>query len=172
MAVLATHRKKVDARAQAIGCDLSPEAYVWSQAGDSLTPWKPNRVTDAFRTHRKRVKLEHVNFHHLRHFSATTLAGAGVDVRTIAGRLGHANPAITLRTYAHFLEATDRQAAQVMGRLSLPDLSNPDGQTRLSGGRNFASQETLDRASRNSNAGTDPVHRNREASALDRSIER
>ena len=50
---------------------------------------------------------------------ATTLAGAGIDVRTIAGRLGHANPAITLRTYAHFLESVDRQAAEVMGRLEL-----------------------------------------------------
>ena len=66
-------------------------------------------------------------FHHLRHFAATTLAGAGIDVRTIAGRLGHANPAITLKTYAHFLEATDRQAADVMGKVALGagDAVNP-----------------------------------------------
>lgn len=51
--------------------------------------------------------------------SVSTSSGAGVDVRTIAGRLGHADPAITLRTYAHFLEAADRQAAEVMGRLEL-----------------------------------------------------
>ena len=89
-----------------------------------MAPWRPGRVTNAFSTHRRHAKLEHVNFHHLRHFSATTLAGAGVDVRTIAGRLGHANPAVTLRTYAHFLEATDRQAAEVMGKLPLPDLAN------------------------------------------------
>ncbi len=121
--VLMSHRKRIGRRAKDVGSELSPEAYIWSQEGDSTAPWRPDRVTDAFRTHRKRVKLEHVNFHHLRHFSATTLAGAGVDVRTIAGRLGHANPAITLRTYAHFLEATDRQAAEVMGRLALPDLT-------------------------------------------------
>ncbi len=123
VSVLKSHRTRIQQRARDIGTELSPEAYIWSQEGDSTVPWKPDRVTDAFRTHRKRVKLEHVNFHHLRHFSATTLAGAGVDVRTIAGRLGHANPAITLRTCAHFLEATDRQAAEVMGRLSLPDLA-------------------------------------------------
>ena len=121
--VLATHRKRIERRAKDVGSELSPEAYIWSQEGDSTVPWKPDRVTDVFRTHRKRAKLEHVNFHHLRHFSATTLAGAGGDVLTIAGRLGHANPAITLRTYAHFLEATDRQAAEVMGRLALPDLA-------------------------------------------------
>jgi integrase len=76
-------------------------------------------VTDAFRTLRNRLGMPELDFHHLRHFAATTLAGAGVDVRTIAGRLGHANPAITLRTYAHFLEAADRQAADVMGRVQL-----------------------------------------------------
>ncbi len=124
IAVLATHRARTEQRAMDVGSELSPEAYIWSQEGDSTVPWKPNRVTDAFRTHRKRAELDHVNFHHLRHFSATTLAGAGVDVRTIAGRLGHANPAITLRTYAHFLEAADRRAAEVMGGLPLPDLVN------------------------------------------------
>lgn len=76
-------------------------------------------MTDAFLSTRQRIGLDRVDFHHLRHFAATTLAGAGVDARTIAGRLGHADPAITLWTYAHFLEAADRQAAAVMGRLEL-----------------------------------------------------
>lgn len=124
LSVLRSHHTKIEQRAKDVGSALSLEAYIWSQEGDSTIPWKPARVTDAFRSHRRRANLEHVNFHHLRHFSATTLAGAGVDVRTIAGRLGHANPAITLRTYAHFLEATDRQAAEVMGNLSLPDLAS------------------------------------------------
>lgn len=123
VSVLKSHRTRIERRAKDIGSDLSPEAHIWSQEGDSTVPWKPDRVTDAFRTHRKRAELEHVNFHYLRHFSATTLAVAGVDVRTIADRLGHANPAITLRSYVHFLEATDRQAAEVMGWLSLPNLA-------------------------------------------------
>jgi integrase len=37
-----------------------------------------------------------------------------VSVRTIAGRLGHSNPNLTLRTYAHFLEAADREAAAAL----------------------------------------------------------
>jgi hypothetical protein len=55
-------------------------------------------------------------FHDLRHFSATELIGAGVDIRTVAGRLGHAGPAITLRVYAHALEERDRAAAQLLSR--------------------------------------------------------
>ena len=39
--------------------------------------------------------------HDLRHWTATAAIGGGHDVRTVAGRLGHANPAMTMRVYAH-----------------------------------------------------------------------
>jgi integrase len=117
--VLAGQFERMSERAASCEVQLVDDAFVWSQEPDGSAPYRPNRVTDAFRTLRNRLDMPKLDFHHLRHFAATTLAGAGVDVRTIAGRLGHANPAITLRTYAHFLEAADRQAADVMGRLQL-----------------------------------------------------
>jgi integrase len=117
--VLAGHLQRMKERADYCGVELGPKAYVWSQDVYFAEPWRPNRVTDAFRNLRNRLGMEGLDFHHLRHFAATTLAGAGIDVRTIAGRLGHANPAITLKTYAHFLEAGDRKAAEVMGQLAL-----------------------------------------------------
>ncbi|MFP5369285.1 MAG: tyrosine-type recombinase/integrase [Actinomycetes bacterium] len=49
--------------------------------------------------------------HDLRHWSATMAISAGHDVRTVAGRLGHANPAMTLRVYAHAVEAADEAVA-------------------------------------------------------------
>ena len=64
---------------------------------------------------RARIGLEDVRLHDLRHFVATQLLGAGVDVRTVAGRLGHRNAATTLNVYAHFLEQSDREAAEVIG---------------------------------------------------------
>jgi len=57
VSVLTTHHERVEQRARDIGSELSSEAYIWSQEGDSRTPWKPDRVTDAFRTHRKRADL-------------------------------------------------------------------------------------------------------------------
>ena len=51
---------------------------------------------------------------------ATQLIGAGVDVRTVAGRLGHSDPSVTLRVYSHALEERDRAAADVMGRVLGP----------------------------------------------------
>ena len=119
MAVLQRHREKVSNRAAVVGAAIGEDAYVWSQEVNAAAPWRPDRVTGTFRSLRQKLGLDRVNFHHLRHFSATTLAGAGIDVRTIAGRLGHADPSITLRTYAHFLEAADRNAADVMGGLAL-----------------------------------------------------
>lgn len=55
--------------------------------------------------------------HDLRHWSATTAIGLGTDVRTVANRLGHANPAMTLKVYAHAFAAADAGAAEALGRI-------------------------------------------------------
>ena len=60
------------------------------------------------------VKLR---FDDLRHFTATQLIGAGVDVRTVAGRLGQRDPSVTLRIYSSFIEEPDRRAGEIMGTL-------------------------------------------------------
>ena len=57
----------------------------------------------------------HWRLHDLRHWSATVAIGQGHDVRTVAGRLGHANPAMTLRVYAHAFAAADQAVAQGIG---------------------------------------------------------
>ncbi len=116
--VLRRQHDRATARTRAVGVTWDANSYVWSQEVDGSRPYRPDRVTGAFRGLRDRVGLHHLTFHALRHFSATALAGRGVGVRTIAGRLGHANPNVTLRTYAHFLEVSDREAAAVMGDLA------------------------------------------------------
>jgi len=49
-----------------------------------------------------------------RHFAATQLLSAGLDVRTVAGWLWHASPAMTLDRYAAWVPARDREAADVL----------------------------------------------------------
>ncbi len=44
------------------------------------------------------------------------MVGSGVDPRTVAARLGHADASVTLRVYAHALEDRDRDAAEGLGR--------------------------------------------------------
>jgi hypothetical protein len=50
---------------------------------------------------------------------------AGIPVRTVAGRLGHANPSTTLSVYTHFVEASDQDAAAVMGNIRTERESPP-----------------------------------------------
>jgi integrase len=54
------------------------------------------------------------HLHELRHYSATELLTAGVDLRTVAGRLGHGDGTTILRHYAAWVAAADQQAASVV----------------------------------------------------------
>jgi integrase len=83
----------------------------------SSSPTRPGRVTLAFIRLCKQQGINGVRLHDLRHFSASRLLGAGVPVKTVSGRLGHANAATTLNVYAHFLENSDAEAAKVLGGL-------------------------------------------------------
>ncbi len=113
--VLRRRRDRCEELATSAGVDLGASSYVWSQDVAGREPFRPDRVTGQFVVIRERLGLEHITFHSLRHFAATALAGQGVAVRTIAGRLGHANPTVTLKTYAHFLDVADRDAAEKLG---------------------------------------------------------
>jgi integrase len=63
----------------------------------------------------KRLQLRSTRLHSLRHYSATELLAAGVDLRTVAGRLGHGSGgAITLKVYAAWVDEADRRAAATM----------------------------------------------------------
>jgi integrase len=60
-------------------------------------------------------KLPAISFHALRHSHASALIAAGLDIVSVSRRLGHANPQITLRVYAHaFSVNKDQEAARLM----------------------------------------------------------
>lgn len=57
-----------------------------------------------------------VTFHDLRHTFATTAIAEGVDVKTVASMMGHANAAMTLNTYASADPDAKRRAAGAIGQ--------------------------------------------------------
>ena len=71
--------------------------------------------------------LPHARLHDLRHIHATTLLLAGVPVHVVAARLGHADPSITLRVYAHVIREQVAAAADIFAR-SIP----PPGRAAVS----------------------------------------
>jgi integrase len=76
----------------------------------------PDRIGWWWTRSRKLSKIDkNWRLHDLRHWSATVAIGQGHDVRTVAGRLGHANPAMTLRVYAHAFAAADQAVAAGLG---------------------------------------------------------
>ena len=111
------HQARMTERARIAGVELATDPYLFSLDPDCGRPWSPDRVTKRFVSLRHRLGMESVRLHDLRHFAATRLLAAGVPVRTVSGRLGHANASTTLGVYAHFLEESDQQAADVMGNL-------------------------------------------------------
>lgn len=62
------------------------------------------------------ARLPVVRLHDLRHTHATLLLKAGVPVHVVASRLGHTDPAITLRVYAHVLGDQAAEVADVFAR--------------------------------------------------------
>lgn len=64
----------------------------------------------------------------LRHYSVTELISAGVDVRTVAGRLGHGGGgATTLRVYTAWTSEVDQRAARtVSGRMPARPKTSPN----------------------------------------------
>lgn len=58
-----------------------------------------------------------LRFHDLRHTVASILLSQGQSVRAVSQRLGHSNPALTLRVYAHCMPSDDAQLAAGLNRL-------------------------------------------------------
>ena len=58
-----------------------------------------------------------IPLHGLRHTSATLLISQNVDVRTVSGRLGHAQTSTTMNIYAHSLKKSDEMAAEKLESL-------------------------------------------------------
>jgi integrase len=55
------------------------------------------------------ASLEHLRFHDLRHTYASILIGQGLDVTFVCDQLGHADPSITLKTYAKLFDPQRRR---------------------------------------------------------------
>nr|WP_281380360.1 site-specific integrase [Armatimonas rosea] len=80
-------------------------------------PLRYSSVAAATAHHLKVHGIEGITLHHLRHAYASLLLHEGVPVPVVSKSLGHANPGVTMRVYAHALQSSTDVVAVVMDEL-------------------------------------------------------
>jgi integrase len=116
--LLTAYRAQCESDCAKLGETLPRTAFIFSPDPDGSTAPLPSTATQRYGRVAKRAGLRSTRLHALRHYSATELLTAGVDLRTVAGRLGHGSGgATTLRFYAAWVSEADHRAAATIGEL-------------------------------------------------------
>lgn len=98
----------------------------WQDCGRLFTTWNgapihPDTITRWFRAFCKKNGFsDGLHIHSLRHTNATLLIASGVNVRTVASRLGHADANTTNKIYSHAIKSADAAAAEVLDDILHP----------------------------------------------------
>ncbi len=125
-ALLLEHRERWEQRRALLGIAFRDDLFVFSPVPDASAPYGPRSLSHRYRRLAIKLGLRSTRLHSLRHYSATELIAAGVDVRTVAGRLGHGSGgATTLKVYAAFVDEADRRAATTMAGIMPPPIAAP-----------------------------------------------
>jgi integrase len=114
VAALAAHRERMRDE----GRDVETGPVFVSLWGHLLRG--PNVLRRSFRPTLQRAGLPIIRMYDMRHTCATLLLAAGVPLRTVSERLGHASPTLTLANYAHVLPTMQQAAAEAMGKILGP----------------------------------------------------
>jgi len=132
LALLADEWERQWQHAAACGTSLRPDGWVFAhpRSLDGAVAERPDAFSKRFTQLCGRLGVRvYRGLYGLRHFGATDLVRAGVDIRTVAGRLGN-DPTVALRRYVHFRNDADAAAVQGLAeRLAalLEEVDQPPG---------------------------------------------
>lgn len=112
--LLRQHREDCAGQLALLGVPLTDRTWVFSAQPDMGRPRDPASLTRRYGRLVAKLGIDSM-LKELRHYSATELLTAGVDLRTVAGRLGHGDGTTTLRHYAAWVGSADTAAAGVIG---------------------------------------------------------
>jgi integrase len=130
LTVLDAWRALQKAEAAATGVEL--DGWVFTD-GDG-EPVHPHAIGPAFERIARRAGVPVIRLHELRHTHGTLLIKAGVPVKVVSERLGHAHVSFTIATYQHVLPGMQADAARVYEALARPVDTSP-GEIRGKGRR-------------------------------------
>ena len=136
-AVLAEHRRRQEAERNLAGTLWVGGDHVFRrELGEPLFPDTPTALMAKLQRQHNTTAVKAgarplpvIRLHDLRHLHATLLLKAGVPVHVVAARLGHADPAITLRVYAHVLDDQASGAATTFEQLLNSNVGQPRDHT-------------------------------------------
>jgi integrase len=117
VAALKAHRAQQLQERLACGEGWQDRGLVFTR--EDGTPLRPTQLTRMFARLAREAGLPNLTLHGLRHTYATASLRAGIPVKVVSERLGHANTAITSDLYQHVLKAMDTEAANTVARLIL-----------------------------------------------------
>lgn len=80
-------------------------------------PIPDTSIENANKRFAKAAGLPHITIHEFRHSHASLLCNAGINIKEIARRLGHADVEMTLRTYSHLYPKEEERAVSVLDNL-------------------------------------------------------
>ncbi len=83
-------------------------------------PTHPDLFAQAFNRLVGTLDVPRLRLHDLRHTHATLLLKAGVPIKVVSERLGHATPGFTMATYQHVLPGMQAEAARTFEALFVP----------------------------------------------------
>lgn len=83
-------------------------------------PIHPDSVSGYFRKFIAKTDLPHISIHSLRHTNISLQIAAGIPLRTVSYRAGHASTAVTGIVYSHVIRSSEEIAAQVLDDLLTP----------------------------------------------------
>jgi integrase len=110
VAELRAHRKRQLEERLQWGSAYRDQDLVFAREDGS--PINPETLTLGFIRLAKAAGLPRIRLHDLRHSYATAALDAGVPVKVVSDRLGHANVGITSDLYMHVPDEMDRAAAE------------------------------------------------------------
>jgi len=114
-------RERCENNARDWGVELTPDSFVLSTVPDGSRFVNLDTVSREVRRVADQLGMESTHLHSLRHFAATELLAAGITANDAAEMLGHADPSLTMRVYAHASTERQKVAAGVLaGVLQAP----------------------------------------------------